>query len=222
MRKSILIALLAAAAMALLPGCGDDENLVPYFARTEAEPECGVAPLEVQFLAYATGGDMADDPTGANNYIDIDWDFGDGQTGFGSVIFHVYDTPGEYEVVVRAKDKDGDASRPDTLHVVVRDRFMNLVTTPDTTVTAGDEVAFGLNAELCGFDPLESSYSRFSYLWEMDDEDGTVYTERFPVHVYPVEEVGTHVVKITVEDLQTSFVERDSLTVEVTAPAPVK
>ena len=217
MRKSILITLMAVIAIACLSGCGDDENLVPYFTRTQADPACGVAPLEIQFLAFATGGDLTDDPTGGNTYIDIDWDFGDDTTGFGSVIYHVFEEPGDYDVVIVARDKDGDASAPDTLRVTVRDNFMNLVAAPDTVVTADDPMTFRVLAELCNFDSVSSSYSRFTYKWEMDDIAGTVLSDRFPSHTYTAADIGTHTVRVRVEDLQTSYVTQDSVTVEVTA-----
>ena len=217
MRNSILITLMAVIAIACLSGCGDDDNLVPYFSRTQADPVCGVAPLEVQFLAFATGGDLTDDPTGGNTYIDIDWNFGDDTTGFGSVIYHVFEDPGEYEVIIVARDKDGDASEPDTLHITVREDFMNLVAAPDTVVTVDDPMTFRVQAELCGFDPVSSSYSRFTYEWDMDDIAGTVLRERFPSHTYTAADIGTHTVRLKVEDLQTSYVTQDSVTGEVTA-----
>ena len=218
MRKSIVLIWLAALGLALAVGCGDEDDLVPYFTRVDADPYCGVAPLQVQFLAFASGGDTKADPTGGNTYLDIDWDFGDGSTDKGAILFHTFDEPGEYEIVVTVKDDDGSAPPPESLFITVRSDSMYVEAAPDTTVPANTPALFRVTADLCDFDPVDGDYTRFDYLWLMDDDAGSVYTGPAPSHTYRAVDVGTHSVRLRVTDTQTTTVRWDTLTVEVTAP----
>ncbi len=218
MRKSILILWLAAVCLACLAGCGDDENLVPYFTRVEADPACGVAPLNVEFLAMASGGDLKDEPTGSNASVDIAWDYMDGGTGFGSINYHVFEQPGVYDVEVVATDDDGDNSEIRVVQIVVREDRLTAVAIADRDVVApGDTVRFDAIADLCDFDPVAGNYTRFDFLWYLDDEEEPAFRIRRPLLVAEPEDVGVHQVRLSMTDLQTSTTRWDTLTVEVAA-----
>lgn len=137
-RKPLLILLLAASLALALVGCDSKTNLVPVITRMQASPECGIAPMHVQFVAIASGGDRLDNPTGGNDYLDVVWDFGDGNSGNGSITTHRFTEDGTFEVVVTVSDKDGDKATS-TLTVEMLPDSLSITTPADTTVAAGWE-----------------------------------------------------------------------------------
>jgi PKD repeat protein len=87
---------------------GGDGNLPPVATAT-AVPESGAAPLTVDFDASGSH-----DPDGS--IVSWAWTFGDGGTGAGSTVRHVYETAGTYTATVTVTDDVGAA---DTASVVV-------------------------------------------------------------------------------------------------------
>ena len=221
MRKILVIVVMAVLGAVLLAGCQKD-NLVPYFTRWASNTDCGVAPLLVQFTARASGGDLESDPTGANSYLRIDWDFRDGGTGNGSLAFHTFDTPGVYDVALSVRDKDGEGETQH-LRVTVREDSLSLRalptgdgTEPDTTVTAGEVVQFGLFARTCGFDTDTGNYeNRFLFRWDMGDADTTIFTGRAPRFIYGTTNAGLRHAVVTITDDQLGVTRHDTVTVQV-------
>ena len=134
-RRVLSAVLIVAAGAALLAGCGDDVDLAPVITRVQANVDCGVAPTDVQFVAFVSGGDPGEDPTGANTNLDILWNFQDGTTGTGSATHHLFTEPGIYEVAVTVTDDDGD-SKSSFVSVEIRADSLTVSAMPDTTVTA--------------------------------------------------------------------------------------
>ncbi len=134
MRRLLPLMLLLLGAALLWSGCNDDVNRVPSFTRVASDVDCGPAPLDVQFVAIATGGDPQSDPTGGNLYLQIRWDFGDGQSATGSVTNHTFTEPGIYDVLVTVTDDDGDRAAV-TLPITVEEDSLSVSAAPrDTTV----------------------------------------------------------------------------------------
>jgi len=135
MRKFLLILWLACLVLAVAVGCSKKVNLMPVFTRIEANVECGIAPVDVQFTAFVTGGDPTANPTGSNAPLNISWDFGDGGTASGSITSHRFTEPGGYSVLATVTDDDGDR---DTISVFVEVQSDSLFiqASADTTVTA--------------------------------------------------------------------------------------
>jgi len=78
-----------------------EKEKVPPVAEIEAEPESGLAPLEVDF--DASGSSDSD-----GNIISYEWDFGDGSTGSGEQVSHTFSgVDVEYDVVLTVTDDDG-------------------------------------------------------------------------------------------------------------------
>jgi len=220
MRTFVLVLLLTAAGAVILVGCSE-KNKVPYFTRLHADNYCGVAPFLVELTATATGGDPFDQPTGGNSYLETFWDFGDGVSTEGSsIVYHIYNQPGVYEVTVLAKDRDGDESDPPgKIFIEVRDDSLTidaLVKIDDESVTVVptcDPVQFTVLADACGFDPETGDYFRFLYFWELDDE--TLYRGRSPLHTFALADTGQHTVKLTLIDPARAISREDVVTIDV-------
>jgi len=135
MRKYLLFICLTGLVLTLIIGCGDDTNLKPLITRIEASIECSPPPVDIQFVAFVTGGDPIANPTGANTLLNLAWDFKDGETGTGSIVTHRFNLPGQYFVVATVTDDDGDSDR-DSILIEVRADSLVVVANNDTTVTA--------------------------------------------------------------------------------------
>ena len=224
MRKPLVPVLLAALGAFVVVGC-NSENLVPYFSRVDSSEDCGVAPLPVQFVARASGGDDLDDFTGANDYLEISWDFRDGDTASGSLVYHTFEDPGHYDVMVTVSDKDGEGETV-YLPVEVLADSLTVVTVPggngaepDTTVASGQSLPFTVFASSCDFqaEADDAAYDlRFVFTWLMDDMAQTVYRVRSPSHAFALADTGLRHVVLTILDPQRSLTRRDTVTVLVT------
>ncbi len=222
MRTFVLVLMLTAAGAVILVGCSE-KNKIPYFTRLHADNYCGVAPFLVEFTATATGGDPFDQPTGGNSYLETFWDFGDGVTAEGSSIaYHTYSQPGLYEVTVLAKDRDGDESDPPgKIFIEVRDDSLTidalaLIDAESATVVPTcDPVQFTVLADACGFDTDTGDYFRFLYFWEFDDDAGTVYRGRSPMHTFALADTGQHTIKLTLIDPARAISREDLVTFTV-------
>ena len=64
-----------------------------------ATPTTGNAPLDVLFQARATDSD--------GTVVRYDWNFGDGATGSGPTVEHVYLIPGKFGASVTVTDNSG-------------------------------------------------------------------------------------------------------------------
>ena len=110
-------------SIGLAGGCSEQDS-TPRFTRVFVSDNCGTVPLSVEFAAYVTGGEQNDHATGGNMWHDIEWDFGDGETGLGSITYHVYTEPGSYDVRVIARDKNGATAEASALVAVLSDTLM--------------------------------------------------------------------------------------------------
>ena len=63
-RQLLLLLAVVTILVAALAGCEKKLELSPVLPRVEANIECGYAPMEVQFVALASGGNPVADPTG--------------------------------------------------------------------------------------------------------------------------------------------------------------
>ncbi len=226
MRKTIVLFFLAALCLAVLVGCAK-KDLAPYFTRIATSGDCGVAPFQVEFLAMASGGNPKADPTGGNIYLDITWDFGDGTTATGSLVYHTYTVPGTYLVTVVGVDEDGDVTDPRG-EVTISVRPDSLLIEPYSlagpaerdTINACANITFATRANACGFDSETGDYSRFLYSWRLDDPDSTEYPGQNPRHHFLADQLGTHRVELILEDPARSITRVGSHEFEV-VPATV-
>lgn len=81
----------------------------------------GVAPLAVYFDAAAATVPCAGSTADPFLSIEYDWDFGDGSSDSGPLAGHVYETPGEYQVTVTARDHSNSTEATRTTLIQVSD-----------------------------------------------------------------------------------------------------
>lgn len=172
MKRAFLLLLPAVLLVFVtIAGCNDETE--PRFSRMRVYPECGVVPLQVECMAFVTGGNETGDPTGGNNNLTVSWDFDDETPNVNtSIAYHTFDDPGEFTVVVTAEDPDGKVTTtsqlvrvmPDTLTIVPSSNF------PGGAITTNDTVRFDLTALACEVDPdIEDDYRNLIFHWGMDD-----------------------------------------------------
>lgn len=92
----------------------DDENRPPK-PDFRPKPPSGTAPLTVQFENRTV------DPDG--DALSFEWDFGDGTNSTEKDPVHTYLTPGEYDVLLTARDARGAVSQPKRGNVDVHAGF---------------------------------------------------------------------------------------------------
>ena len=93
--------------------CGMIDEILwpPPVALFSANPESGVAPLEVSF-----DGSASYDPDGY--IVEFHWTFGDGASASGEIITHVFAEAGNYPVVLQVTDNRGKKSSTQIVVVV--------------------------------------------------------------------------------------------------------
>lgn len=94
------------------------------------------ANFNVDVEAPTAGGEIrfdASHSTDDRELVQYTWTFGDGESGDGEVVYHKYDEPGEYEVVLVVTDDDGLTDRAETTLTVADIR------TPTPTVETDDD-----------------------------------------------------------------------------------
>ena len=230
MKRAFLLLLPAVLLVFLsITGC-NDEN-APSISRILVYPECGTAPLQVDCMAAASGGNESGSPSGGNNNLDFSWNFGDGTSGSEtSVSYHIFTEPGDYTVSVTATDPDGKtASRSkfvrvmaDTLSIIAGSNF------PGGAVTTNDTVRFDVDAWACNIQrDVDDDYRNLNFLWKMDEYQTVVtpggnieveyeYHSRRPIFIF--QEVRMYEVVVAVFYPELACTRKDTLYFDVTAP----
>lgn len=143
-------------------------------ADLDATPRRGPAPLEVFFQDGSIGA--------IDEFL---WDFGDGQTGEGESLTHVYEKAGTYTVRLTLKGPGGSATKTCSIEVLAPDRA----------------AADFRGAPLKGRGALEVTFENLSknakkQTWDFGD--GSTSTDEAPVHRYA--QPGLYSVRLLVEN----------------------
>ena len=156
----------------------------------------GDLPFKVYFNAYQS--------TSESGIVSYGWEFGDGDTGDGITVNHIYNIPGIYIVYLTITDSNGYEAYDSVFVAVGAAGDVNAVikSTPDA------EQPSGTDPFTVGFDASDSTTSAsgatiISYTWDFDDGALTVThseTPPIPVETYTFTPAGTHLVQLTVED----------------------
>jgi hypothetical protein len=108
-RKLTCIGVTAVAAISLFAaGCGDDDEGGggQFKVKATAEKFAGPSPLATRFSASATG---------AEGDVLYRWRFDDGTSSTETDPAHTFVRPGYYQVILDARDEDGNAARQSLL-----------------------------------------------------------------------------------------------------------
>ncbi|HEX3018749.1 MAG TPA: PKD domain-containing protein, partial [Chitinispirillaceae bacterium] len=174
----------------------------PPVASFTATPSSGDAPLNVEFDRTASS-DPDSDP------LSFAWDFGDGNTGTGSTVLHVYSTPGTYTVILTVEDDNGNSDSKSVLITVTQPQRPP-VASFTANPTSGDAP---LNVEFDGTASSDPDSDPLSFAWDFGD--GKTGTGSIASHVYTTP--GTYTAVLVVND---GYGNSDSKSVLITVTQP--
>ena len=166
-------------------------------------PLSGKEPLPVTLSASATGG--------APPYAWV-WDYGDGSSGIGASVSHVYALPGTFVATVRAVDAGGTAATSTVLVNVSAAGPALPVSIASSAASGPAPFGVTLNASATG------GTAPYNVTWDLGD--GTMAWGSSLTHTYSVQ--GTYVATATVRDASGSEGAATTvLTVSGTAASPL-
>ncbi len=165
-------------------------------------PQSGPVPLEVEFTSLSTPGTSV--------ITSWNWDFGDGQTGTGQSVTHVYEEPGDYTVVLRVRSLHGVDSE-------TKEAYITAETVPPTASFTGTPTSGLVPLEVEFEDTSDQGTSRITSR-EWDFGDGVTSRYWHPDHTY--EEPGTYTVSLTVTTAhgEDTEIKEDYVTVATAPP----
>lgn len=161
-------------------------------------------PLKVSF-------DASDSMSPSGDPLTYAWDFGDGTTGVGEKVTHVYGKPGNY--VAKVTVDDGSSCGTDMASVKVGMRIVSVV-----VAHAGDDMAACLTDRIAFDGSASTSSSGRSLAYRWDFGDGTSADGAKVSHVY--QKSGTYRVVLTVTDGSGGKNSTSTDVVNVTVGAP--
>lgn len=169
-RWGIGLSLAAAAALTLFPPRVYDAPAADF----AAGPLRGPAPLEVTFSDTSVGA--------IDEFL---WDFGDGRSGAGERVTHLYEKPGRYAARLRIEGPGGASGKSVEIEVLSADRAVAEFEAEPVKGRAPLEVRF-------------RNLSRNGKRHAWDFGDGATSTEAEPSHLYAAPDLYT--VKLRVEN----------------------
>jgi PKD repeat protein len=179
---------------------GGGGNVVASFT---ANPTSGVAPLNVNFDASAS----QNNGTGSLTYV---WNFGDGSTGNGQMVSHVYQNPGTYTVSLTVSNSSG-ASDTATRTITVQSANQPPVAIISATPTNGNAP---LTVQFNGNGSIDNAGGGLNYAWSFGD-GSTGGNQSTVSHTY--NNPGSYVAVLTVTDANAMI---HSATVAITVNDP--
>ncbi len=179
-------------------GATDAEFVLILVSDVFAENERPVADFSADNEDVFAGETVNFDGSGSydsdGEIVNYNWDFGDGTTGTGINPFHIYNTPGGYEVTLTVTDDDG-ATDADDLVITVFDANQNPAADINVNSLNGF-IGFSLNFD--GSGSYDSDGEIVNYNWDFGD--GT--TSNLPVvsHAFVNDGVYTIILRVTDND----------------------
>lgn len=187
-----------------LGGCGGG-NQAPSASIDSPENNGTLRELEVAFSGSGV------DPEG--KALTYAWAFGDGRSGTGKAVTHLYAKGGIYPVTLTVTD-EGNQSATKTIDIKVNDppKVVAVIQSDDS---AGAAVKFfsgeaPLTLTFDGSSTSDSDGTIFSYAWDFDDDHEA--SEVTPQHTF--ERAGEYMVVLTVTD-NMGAISRDTINVSV-------
>ncbi len=135
-------------------------------------------------------GSKSFDADGDN--LSFSWDFGDGETGEGETVTHVYKKPGMYAVTLTVNDNTGtmNSAASDSIKVISNAKPTAIIKIRSDSEDPKNEITFDATSS---FDPDNQA---LSYHWDFGD--GTVSEE--PIVTHRFESDGNYNVILSVQD----------------------
>ncbi|HDP96315.1 MAG TPA: PKD domain-containing protein, partial [Euryarchaeota archaeon] len=147
------------------------------------------------------------DPDGT--VVDWMWDFGDGMTDSGEVVYHAYGVPGMYTVTLTVYDELGaDNSATEVLEVLTNEKPVAVIVADKTTAMVGEMIT------LDGTQSYDPDGTIASYAWNLGD--GTTDSSDIVMKSYGMP--GTYVVTLVVTDNLGALSDPVSVTLTIEAP----
>ncbi|MBA2479261.1 MAG: PKD domain-containing protein [Planctomycetes bacterium] len=185
---------------------GTPSNQAPV-ARGTASPGSGTAPVSVTF-----DGSNSTDADGT--IASFSWNFGDGTSGSGASVNHVYATAGTYAAVLRVTDNLGASS---TITLTISVTVPPAGNQPPVARVSATPTS-GIAPVSVGFDGSASTDADgtiSSYAWSFGD--GTTGTGSSVNHVYAAS--GSYDVRMIVTD-NSGATSSETITITVSDPTP--
>jgi len=154
--------------------------------------------------------------------ISYAWDFGDGGSSSGSIVSHVYSSPGTYTVSLTVTDNNGATNTDTAIAIITEDSTIPPPTTnKPPKADAGSDVKVKVG-EAVHFDASKSTDpdgTITKYDWDFGDDRGS--DEKEPLHSYATP--GVYKVTLVVTD-NNGETDRDVIyvTVEQESTSPIK
>ncbi len=155
----------------------------PPLSQATASTLQGPSPLTVDF----NGSSSSDD----NGIVSYEWDFGDGDTGSGVQLSHVYTSSGTYNAVLTVTDSSGQTAT-DTLEITVEPSLGSPVSISSGSPLSGE---IPLMVDFIGSDSTDD-VGITSYFWDFGDGGSS----DFPDPVYDYVNAGIYTATLTVTD----------------------
>lgn len=162
-------------------------NAINVIAKINANPTSGSVPLNVNF-----DGSGSYDPDGGS-IVSYQWDFGDGNTGTGPVVYHTYYNAGTYTATLNVTDDEGTTgSTSVTITVYSTPGYASFTYNP-TTPYVGETVTFD------GSSSTPSSGAMITeYHWLINSIQQAVTSS--PTWTYSFSSVGSYNVGLYIVD----------------------
>jgi PKD repeat protein len=143
---------------------------------------------------------------GSSPIASYEWSFGDGTTGSGDIVIHVYNAIGIYQVTLTVTGEDGLGNTGGPVEIAIRDAQAPTPTPTPTPPTTGElpepvinypvEGTVGVEVTFDGSESRPGSSPIASYVWDFGD--GTTGLGASVTHIYNAP--GTYQVTLTVTD----------------------
>lgn len=165
----------------------------PVACYSAASPMGGKAPVTVSFAGQGKKGSAP---------YTYEWNFGDGTTGTGQYVSHIYSDPGSYTVTLSVTDSLGQTAQDSHLKITVTSSTGLSATAQASTTSGKVPLTVDFTAVAQGGVPS------YTYVWNFGDGTSETTTNSTISHTYTT--AGAYNAVLTV---------KDSVNAQTTAPA---
>ncbi len=158
-------------------------------------PEADAGPNKTALVGQPVTFDGTGSTDEDGSIISYAWEFGDGKSSMGSIVTHIYTSPGTYTVSLTVTDNHGATDTDTAVATITADPTPPVVTNKppiadagtDRTAKVGETIIFDAS------DSTDPDGTIVEYLWDFGDERSS--TEKRAAHSYAI----PGVFKVTLE-----------------------